>query len=55
MMLTLYQGILEVGPYLCAFVVALVVGLLSARAVRDLAISRGWVTSPSLSRHEMYA
>jgi UDP-GlcNAc:undecaprenyl-phosphate/decaprenyl-phosphate GlcNAc-1-phosphate transferase len=50
-MLTLPRGSFDVGPYVCAFLVAFVAALLSARGVRDLAIWRGWVTSPSLSRH----
>jgi len=50
-MLTLSQGSFDVGPYLCAFLGGVVAALLSARAVRDLAIWRGWVALPSLSRH----
>ena len=50
-MLTLPQGSLDVGAYLCAFLVGVVSALLSARAVRDVAVWRGWVASPSLSRH----
>jgi len=50
-MMTLPQGSIDVGPYLCAFVVAVVSALLGAPAVRELAIWRGWVKSPSLSRH----
>jgi len=50
-MLTLSHWSLDVGAYVCAFVVGVVSALLSAPGVRELAIWRGWATPPSLSRH----
>ena len=50
-MSALALGSLDMGPYLCVFLLAVFVGLLATRAVRDLAIRRGWIAAPSLARH----
>lgn len=41
----------SLGPYVCAFWLAVFSALLSTRAVRDIAIRRKWAPAPSLSRH----
>jgi UDP-GlcNAc:undecaprenyl-phosphate/decaprenyl-phosphate GlcNAc-1-phosphate transferase len=42
---------LNSATFLGTFLLATVVALIGTRAVRDLAVRRGWVARPSLSRH----